>query len=192
MYRLFNKGMTKVAFTTSRDPSNKTRTFLKDIISVIPGSKKFTRGTQNLSFTLTKLHSEGFEVAVVINSVKGNPNFWRVFNLSSSEYEEFPFAIKLRGLTLSRDYHAKKIRQPSNLILISNIDISEERILRTIFNITEQNIDDLERNSHLTMYADYIDKDERIIFIEFLDSENNSVGPRMKIKIVSRKIETAN
>ena len=181
--------MTKVAFTTSRDPSNKTRSFLKDITSVVPESEKFSRGTQNLSFTLARLHSEGFELAIVINSVKGNPNFWRIFDLSKSEPKELPFAIKLRGLTLSRDYHAKKIKRPSNLILISSIELNEEKVLKTIFNITEQKVVDFEKNSFLTMYADYIDKDENIIFIEFLDSENNSVGPRMKLKIVSRRVE---
>ncbi|MHA1302429.1 MAG: hypothetical protein ACTSQE_00110 [Candidatus Heimdallarchaeaceae archaeon] len=179
--------MKKIVFTTSRRPSNKTRSFIKDIVSVIPNSSKYARGTQSLDYLLNLLKNRGFQIAVVINSVKGNPNFWRIFDLSGESPVEFSYAIKLRGLTLSREYTSKRASQPQFGILISSLhNEEEENVLKLIFNIEEKEVNDVEHKRFVTAYADYID--EEMIFIEFLDQNNNPVGPRMKLKVITREI----
>ncbi|MHA1516728.1 MAG: hypothetical protein ACTSPF_14455 [Candidatus Heimdallarchaeaceae archaeon] len=44
----------------------------------------------------------------------------------------------------------------------------------------------------MTVYADYLDKDDGIIFLEFLDKNNKQTGPRIKLRIIERQIQDNN
>ena len=182
--------MVKIGFTTSRSPVKKTRSFIRDIIRVVPSSYRIVRGSSKLLLTLTNMKNHGFSTALVIHSVKGNPNFIRIFDLES-EILELPFAIKVRGLTLSREYRKEQgTSRPAFSILISSLNNSEEeQILKRIFGITERSINEIEDKEYVTIYADYLDKNEGLIFIEFLDSKNKQVGPRIKLKVIPREPE---
>jgi rRNA maturation protein Rpf1 len=135
------------------------------------------------------MKNQSFSTAIIINSVKGNPNFIRMFDLTES-IKAIPFAIKLRGLTLSREYRNEKRKiKPIYSFLISSLNnIDEESVIRKFLGITNKKIDEIEEKEYVTVYADYIDKEEGLIFIEFLDKRNRQVGPRMKMKIITRKI----
>lgn len=185
--------MTKIGYTTSRSPANKTRSFIHDIIAVVPNSQRVVRGSSNLSFCINSMKNKGFTTAIIVNSVKGNPNFMRIFDLSSIP-KEIPFAVKIRGLTLSREYQGKKrSKKPSNSILISSLNNSkEEDILRKILGIGKEKIENIQKKEYVTAYADYIEKDEGMVFIEFLDKNNMQVGPRIKLRIIPRNVNETN
>ena len=182
--------MSKIGFTTSRSPTNKTRTFIHDMVSMVPNSSRIPRGSANETFCLTSMKNQGYETAIIVNSVKGNPNFVRLFSLTN-EIEELPYAIKIRGLTLSRDYLEKRRqRKPAVSILISTIENPvEEEILRKFLGISNESIEKLKDKEYVTVYADYLDKDEGIIFIEFLDKNNKQTGPRIKLRIIKRNVQ---
>ncbi len=181
--------MNKIGFTTSRSPAKKTRSFVFDIIQVVPKSFRVVRGSLNIENSLNSMKNQSFSTVVIINSVKGNPNFIRIFDLSDN-IKEIPFAIKLRGLTLSREYQNKKRKnKPIYSFLISSLNnIDEESVIKKFLGITNKKIDEIEEKEYVTAYADYIDKDEGLIFIEFLDKRNRQVGPRMKMKIITRQV----
>ncbi len=182
--------MTKIGFTTSRSPANKTRSFIHDIVSIVPQSSRVARGSATMAYTINAMKMKGYENAVIVHSVKGNPNFMRIYDLTD-EPKELPFAIKIRGLTLSREYRKENSRsRPVFSILISSLENSfENDILRKVFQITNIGIDKIKGKSYVTLYADYLDRDEGLIFLEFLDNKNKQVGPRMKIRIVPREVE---
>jgi rRNA maturation protein Rpf1 len=182
--------MGRIGYTTSRTPANKTRSFIHDIIGVIPKSQRIVRGSSKLLMCITAMKNRGFETAVVVHSIKGNPNFMRLFDLKT-EPKELPYAVKIRGLTLSREYKQKqRNKKPAFAVLISSLKKpEEERIIRKIFGITQENIGTLENKEYVTVYADYIDKEQDIIFIEFLNKHNQQVGPRMKLRIIPREPE---
>ncbi|MBA7529341.1 hypothetical protein ES705_21537 [subsurface metagenome] len=182
--------MRRISFTTSRDPARKTRSFIHDIIKVVPSSSRFTRGSNRLSYSLGMMKSQGYSTAVIINSVKGNPNFLRIFNLVDS-LQEFPYAIKIRGSTLSREYGKQSEgRSPKFSLLISSLNNAEEEtIISRLFNTTTADISKLDKHDYVTVYADYLDKEEGLIFVEFLDKDNQQTGPRIKLRIVPRRIE---
>ncbi len=181
--------MNKIGFTTSRSPAKKTRSFVFDIIQVVPHSYRFVRGSSNLDYCLNSMKNQSFTTAIIINSVKGNPNFIRIFDLSENT-KEIPFAIKLRGLTLSREYqNEKRKNKPIYSFLISSLNnVDEESVIRKFLGITNKKINEIEEKEFVTAYADYIDKNEGLIFIEFLDGRNRQVGPRMKMKIITRQV----
>ncbi|MBY8999894.1 MAG: Brix domain-containing protein [Candidatus Heimdallarchaeota archaeon] len=182
--------MSKIGFTTSRSPAKKTRSFIHDLVSIVPQSSRVARGSATLLYTISAMKTKKFETAVIIHSVKGNPNFIRIYDLAE-EPEELPFAIKVRGLTLSREYVKDKERaRPVFSILISSLDNSHENeILKRVFRITNMGIDKIKDKNYVTLYADYLDRDEGLIFLEFLDKNNKQAGPRMKIRIVPREVE---
>ena len=182
--------MTKIGFTTSRSPANKTRSFIHDIVSIVPQSSRVARGSATMAYTINAMKMKRYETAVIVHSVKGNPNFMRIYDLTD-EPKELPFAIKIRGLTLSREYRKENSRsRPVFSILISSLENSfENDILRKVFQITNIGIDKIKGKSYVTLYADYLDRDEGLIFLEFLDNKNKQVGPRMKIRIVPREVE---
>ena len=185
--------MTKIGYTTSRSPTNKTRTFIHDMVSVVPRSSRIPRGSANEFFCLNSMKNQGYETAIIINSVKGNPNFVRLFNLTD-KIEEIPYAIKIRGLTLSRDYQEKgRKRKPAISILISTLENSvEEEILKKFLGITNESIEKIKDKEYVTVYADYLDKNDGIIFLEFLDKNNKQTGPRIKLRIIERQIQDNN
>jgi len=181
--------MNKIGFTTSRSPAKKTRSFVLDILQVVPHSFRFVRGSSNLNYCLNSMKNQNFKTAIIINSVKGNPNFIRIFDLTENA-KEIPFAIKIRGLTISREYQNEKRKsKPNYSFLISSLNnIDEEAVIRRFLGITNEKVDEIEEKEYVTTYADYIDKDEGLIFIEFLDRRNKQVGPRLKMKIVTRQV----
>lgn len=183
--------MNKIGYTTSRDPSKKTRSFIHDLVSVVPQSKRIVRGSTSLNYGLNSMKNQGIGTAVIINSVKGNPNFIRFFDLSS-KINELPYAIKIRGLTLFREYCSddRKRKRPSYSIMISTLNSQkDEEILKRFLGISSVSIDKLEKSEYVTVYADYLDKDEGLIFVEFLDKENGQIGPRIKLRTVDREVE---
>ena len=185
--------MSKIGYTTSRSPTSKTRSFIHDILTVVPNSQRVVRGSSNLSFCIISMKNKGFSTAVIVNSVKGNPNFMRIYDLSSKPIE-LPYAIKIRGLTLSREYREKqRSKKPSNSILISSLNNPEEEdILKKILGIGNEKIENIQKKEYITAYADYIEENEGIIFIEFLDKNNKQVGPRVKLKIIPREVNDSN
>ncbi len=182
--------MVKIGFTTSRSPAKKTRSFIHDIVSIVPQSSRVARGSATLVYTINAMKMKEYETAVIVHSVKGNPNFVRIYDLTDKP-KELPFAIKIRGLTLSREYRKESTRsRPVYSILISSLEKSfENDILRKVFQITNIGINKIKGKNYVTLYADYLDRDEGIIFLEFLDNNNKQVGPRMKIRIVPREVE---
>lgn len=182
--------MAKIGFTTSRSPAKKTRSFIHDIVSIVPQSSRVARGSATIVYTINAMKMKGYETAVIVHSVKGNPNFMRMYDLTDKP-KEIPFAIKIRGLTLSREYRKNNDRsRPVYSILISSLENSfENDILRKVFQITNIGIDKIKDKSYVTLYADYLDRDEGLIFLEFLDNNNKQVGPRMKIRVVPREVE---
>lgn len=181
--------MSKIGFTTSRSPAKKTRSFVHDIIGVVPQSTRIVRGSARVSYVLHSMENQGYETAIIISSVKGNPNFVKLYKLSAG-IEQVPYAIKLRGLTLSREYQKKKRpKKPAYSILISSLDNAiEEDTLRLFLGISQESIENIEKREYVTVYADYLDKEEGLIFVEFLDKTNKQTGPRIKLRIVKQEV----
>ena len=64
----------------------------------------------------------------------------------------------------------------------------EEEILKRFLSISNTSVEKIRNSQYVTVYTDYLDKEEGLIFIEFLDKENSQVGPRIKLRIVDRKV----
>lgn len=66
----------KLLITTSRRPSRRTRSFIKDL-ALIFGGIKFNRGKYSLEELISRLRDE--DRLIVVDTKKGNPSRMRIY-----------------------------------------------------------------------------------------------------------------
>ena len=65
--------------TTSRRPSIRTRTFIKELERAIPGSKRIVRGKKSLDDLKDVMIRYGVSKLLVVDTKKGNPAVLRFY-----------------------------------------------------------------------------------------------------------------
>ncbi|NHI83098.1 MAG: hypothetical protein EAX81_02170 [Candidatus Thorarchaeota archaeon] len=65
--------MPTVLITTSRNTSNRVRSFVRDLHSVLPRSERFNRGGMNIKELVARISQSDAKAALVITMFKGNP-----------------------------------------------------------------------------------------------------------------------
>lgn len=98
----------KVLVTTSRRPSNRVRSFVKDLASVIPGALKITRGHYSMEELVREAMLHGADRIVVVGGRKGNPGIIRVYGFIPQNLEAVNIVTFIvKGVTLSREARLK-------------------------------------------------------------------------------------
>ncbi len=100
---------TTILITTSHRPSYRTRSFIKDLSSVLPGSVKSHRGKKTLPQLAFEAKAVGAKYIIVVGEKKGNPSLLRIYEVSSTsarsveEFIKHYASIILSGVKLSRE-----------------------------------------------------------------------------------------
>jgi len=71
--------------TTSRKTSNRVRTFVRDLCSVLPGVERFNRGGMGLSELTARITQSGAKAAIIISIWKGNPGEMTILSPTGQE-----------------------------------------------------------------------------------------------------------
>ncbi len=98
--------MVRILVTTSHRPSQRVRSFAKDLASVLPEAVKVNRGKSSLRDLYYDAVGYGAERVVVIGVWKGNPGLLRVYSVSldvSSPGLHLISEIRLAGVALRRE-----------------------------------------------------------------------------------------
>lgn len=116
-----------IIITTSHKPSPRLRSFVKDLVSVIPGSIKLNRGKKTLEDLLYDAIDYGADRLVIVGERKGNPGSIRVYIVDADEEKLKELAYyNIRGVKLSRENpYATRIYNPSILMVDSSSIKSE-------------------------------------------------------------------
>ena len=93
----------KFLLTTSRKPSQRTRSFLRDLVRVIPWSFHFTRGTCSLNDLADELASLGINRMLIIHEKKGNPSLVKFYKLDENELVEGDYRMRIKGIALDNN-----------------------------------------------------------------------------------------
>jgi len=97
----------KLILTTSREPSRRTRSFVKDLTATIPHALKINRGKATLQdLRNTAINKNAYGVLVVYER-KANPSALVYYELSDSELSRV-YLLKITSVKLSREireYH---------------------------------------------------------------------------------------
>ncbi|MFZ8791574.1 MAG: Brix domain-containing protein [Thermosphaera aggregans] len=105
--------------TTSHRSSQRTRSFVKDLSSVIPFSQRTTRGKKTLQELFTETYLSGLKWLLVVDEKNGNPSRLRFYHVEfkgvKPEGREVGW-VTLKGVRLVRENpEAVKISNPSTI-----------------------------------------------------------------------------
>ncbi|MEM4782798.1 MAG: hypothetical protein QXG29_00470 [Sulfolobales archaeon] len=92
----------RLLITTSREPSRRTRSFVKDLSTVLPNSIRVTRGKATHAELASKASSLGAHGVLIILEKKGNPSAIMFAEPAGSELKKV-FLLKLGGVSLLRE-----------------------------------------------------------------------------------------
>lgn len=111
-----------IIITTSHKPSPRLRSFVKDLISVIPNSIRLNRGKKTLEDLLYDAIDYGADRLVIVGEKKGNPGSIRVYYVDTDEEELRELAYyDIKGVKLSRENpYATRIYNPTTLMVDSS------------------------------------------------------------------------
>jgi len=101
--------MSSLLITTSREPSRRTRSFVNDLVKVIPNSIKFNRGkaTYEDLTTVMRLHSS-YGVLMVLER-KGNPSALAYLVLGGAKDLVRKYLVLISSLKLLREIRGHQI-----------------------------------------------------------------------------------
>jgi len=92
----------KILVTTAYSPSPRTRTFVKDLVSVLPNAEKLSRGKLSLDLLGAVAADEGAEKVIIVKEFHGNPSALEVYAVRDAELVK-EGEIRLRGVSLSSE-----------------------------------------------------------------------------------------
>ena len=127
----------KFVITTSRKPSQRTRSFVRDLVRVIPWSFHFTRGSCSLKDLAEELENLGIVRLLILHEKKGNPSLMKFYKLVDGQLNERDYRVRIKGISLARELKRgrSKFTADSKLrvINLSQTDFGEQ--LYTILSV---------------------------------------------------------
>jgi U3 small nucleolar ribonucleoprotein protein IMP4 len=93
----------KFLLTTSRKPSPRTRSFVRDVTRVIPWSFHFTRGSCSLADIADELSVLGINRCLILHEKNGNPSLVKFYKLKNKELVERDYKVRIKGIALARE-----------------------------------------------------------------------------------------
>ncbi len=178
--------------TTSREPSRRTRSFIKDLACLAPWLVRLTRGKLTFQELVEHALGEGAATLAIVCERKANPSLIRIYDLTQPLQDGLPihaYTIFLKGITLSRE----KGRRTSDLkVREAVVDAepprtSEERdVILSLLKLfgARPAIEEREEEGVLRIIVRYM---ARGAVIEFQDtSTGRLVGPVIRIDGVKK------
>ena len=98
----------KILITTTRRPSPRTRSLVKDLVSVIPGAIRFTRGHYNIEELSFEATAVGAARVIIVGTMRGNPSILRFYEPRPPKLYHIASLI-VKGVALSREIGSGKL-----------------------------------------------------------------------------------
>jgi len=180
----------KFVLTTSRKPSQRTRSFIRDLVRVIPWSFHFTRGSCSLNDLANELAVLGINRLLIVHEKKGNPSLIKFYKLDEGKLLERDYRIRIKGISLARELRRVRtvFTADSKLQVInqSQSDFGEQlyTMLSLFFKFERKR--ELPRDANMKGIAIiFADTNEGLIILDFQQIESKEmIGPRISISDV--------
>ncbi len=92
----------RILITTSRRPSPRTRSLVKDLAALFPGSYRLTRGHMTLEELALEARSIGADRVLIVGERRGNPSILRFYEPRGRSLVNI-VTILVKGVKLSRE-----------------------------------------------------------------------------------------
>lgn len=120
-----------IAIGTTRKPTQRIRSFIKEIARVIPGSIRFTRGKQGFSEFCDTAQNLGSTRIMLVGAYHGNPGRLGFLEFNGEIWEFQPPTIIIKTTRLLRESKVKPTSGIKNLYVIpdSSPDQNKAKLL---------------------------------------------------------------
>lgn len=175
-----------IIITTSHRPSPRTRTFIKDLSSVLPGSHRINRGHKTLIELALEAKRRGSKYVAIVTEREGNPGAINLYEVTE-EASVHPALTKIATLIIKGIKLSKENPETSRAYGVSKISINSSKcvsddcfyiadILAKIFNKL------LEEKPDITIVLE----EDKYIVLKCLNIHNRPVGPMIRVLRVVR------
>jgi len=168
-----------ILITTSHRSSPRVRSFIKDLVSVLPGAIKIPRGHRTMRDIALKAYKSGLKYALIIKELHGNPKVISLYRVSPEpDIELVKIAdIVLKGVVLSRENpESSRTYGASSLeVNYSNCISTDCYILADVLTMIFQPI--IRKNADLKVVLE----EERYIYVKFKNVHGKTVGPVLRV-----------
>ncbi len=183
---------TRIALSSSRDPSVRTRQFLNELAEAIPNSVRINRGRMSIDELVVHAIEKGARYVMYIMTKKGNPLAIKFIEIDKKRatYKWLPFVIKLIGVKLIVDMPIRRaVKRKAKSAIIVMLDYHEVGdILTQILNIPAIQTRDLDqfqgKYDTIIVVRPVYDRPDFTGEIQFLDGED--FGPKGPIIRISK------
>ncbi len=93
----------RIIVTTSRRPSPRTRSLVKDLVNVIPGAIRLTRGHLTYKELSIEAATMGADRVLIIGEKRGNPSIIRIYTPQPGRGLENIVTLIVKGAKLARE-----------------------------------------------------------------------------------------
>jgi U3 small nucleolar ribonucleoprotein protein IMP4 len=181
-----NRNTVKILITTSRRPSPRTRSLVKDLASILPNADRFTRGHYSMRDLAREALLRGANRIVVIAGRMGNPSLMRIYAVEEDSLRNIASLI-IKGVALSRELRRPlPLHKPKSMII--EVDGSPLADLVSDYFIKAFGARLLEKPTPSDIIAKLQSSSQEIVTVEFLMG-GKLVGPRLRVYPTRRTLQ---
>ena len=108
-----------IAIGTTRKPTQRVRSFVKELNWVIPGSTRISRGKQGFMELCDSALKQGASRIVLVGAFHGNPGRLGFLEYNGEDWQFIPPTIIIKSVQLLRELGTVKTRRPTQLFVLA-------------------------------------------------------------------------
>lgn len=126
-----------IAIGTTRKPTQRIRSFIKELARVIPGSIRFTRGKQGFGEFCDTAQNLGSTRILLVGAYHGNPGRLGFIEFNGESWEFQPPTIIVKTARLLRESEVKPTAGIKNLYVVPDLssDQNKARLLANALDV---------------------------------------------------------
>jgi hypothetical protein len=172
-----------IAIGTTRKPTQRIRSFIKELTRVIPGSIRISRGKQGFAEFCETAYDLGATRILLVGAFHGNPGRIGFLRYFDNAWEFFPPTIIIKSVQLLREGQHSPPRGVKQLVILpdTSYDQNKATMLAETLNVPSLPRETLPGSSSQTAVLRVAISQYRAMDFVSPD-ETKLVGPAMKVK----------
>jgi U3 small nucleolar ribonucleoprotein protein IMP4 len=184
--------LTSLLLTTSRKTSNRVRSFVRDLSSVLPNLERFNRGGMGLPELVARINQNDARAAIVVSIWRGNPGQMTVLSPKGEE----TINIRLESVLLRREVNPSRPARTgriANVLVKSGSRPQVKALAEDIATLLNLDLSEREDPHEYPSDASYSfawledSGSGKILWTHYTTLDGAEIGPRIRISAVRRK-----
>ena len=101
-------------FSSSRKPAARTRTFLKELVRIIPDSTLVGRGKQPIDAITEDARQQGYRRVAIVTEMHGNPHSIGIIDVDETGWHWLEGRVVMKSVKLSREF-GSRVSHPNGI-----------------------------------------------------------------------------